>query len=151
MYPVFLEFASGEPGLTELPDFRDYNTLRWNPQKFDRTISPAALGQALYGQSLWAEYFLSSKHGENLLGNDAVEGYIGSMLVTEAVSKMHFLKAEAVYDGRELGAVDPFSYEAKLLYYPHRIAVELSYPDDAPPVAESFQVVDPSSQLFDQA
>ena len=151
VYPIFAEFSSGEPILTELPDFRNYNTLRWNPQKFDKTISPAALGQALYNLALWAEYFLGSKHGENLLGNDAVEGYIGAILVAEAVNKMHFLKAEAVFDGRKLGEVNPFAYEAKLLYYPHKINVELSYPDDAPPKPMSYQVGDPSSQLFDQA
>lgn len=151
IYPVFAEFASGEPGLTELPDFSDYGTLRWNPQKFDKTISPAVLGQSLYNQTLWAEYFFGSKHGENLLGNDAVEGYIGAILVTEAISKMHFLKSEIAYDGRELGTVDPFSYEAKLLYYPHQITVELSYPEDAPPLPVDYEVADPSSQLFDQA
>jgi len=151
IYPVFAEFASGEPGLTELPDFSDYGTLRWNPQKFDKTISPAVLGQTLYNQTLWAEYFFGSKHGENMLGNDAVEGYIGSILVAEAISKMHFLKSEIVYDGRKLGSVNPFAYEAKLLYYPHQIMVELSYPEDAPPLPVGYEVVDPSSQLFDQA
>jgi hypothetical protein len=151
MFPIFLEFASGEPGLVELPDFSDYATLRWNPQKFDKTIVPGALGQALWSQTLWAEYFLGSKHGENLLGNDAVEGYIGAMLVAEAVSKMHFLNAEGAYDGRTLGAVNPFAYEAKLKYYPHKTLVELSYPDNGVPVPTAFHVVDPSSQLFDQA
>lgn len=151
MYPIFIEFASGEPELTELPDFKNYRTLRWNPQKFDKTVSPAALGQSLYNQSLWAEYFFESKHGENLLGNDAIEGYVGAVLVSEAVSKMHFLRAEAAFDGRKLTAVDPFAYEAKLLYFPHRIAVELSYPEEGPPVPLSFQVIDPSSHLFDQA
>ncbi|UCD56470.1 MAG: hypothetical protein JSV16_11615, partial [Candidatus Hydrogenedentota bacterium] len=116
MYPIFAEFASGEPELTELPDFNDYSTLRWNPQKFDKTITPAALGLSLYKQALWAEYFFSAKHGENLLGNDAVEGYVGSILVAEAVDKMHFLRAEAAYDGKKLGEVNPFAYEAKLLY-----------------------------------
>ena len=151
IYPIFAEFSSGEPILTELPDFRNYSTLRWNPQKFDKTLTPAALGQALYNQTLWAEYLLGSKHGENLLGNDAVEGFIGSILVAEAVSKMHFLEAEAAFNGRELGEVNPFSYEAELLYYPHKTSVELSYPDDAPPKPVGYQVVDPSSQLFDQA
>jgi hypothetical protein len=151
MYPIFLEFASGEPELTELPDFGDYGTLRWNPQKFDKTITPAALGQVLYNQALWAEYFFSSKHGENLLGNDAVEGYIGSMIIASAVSKMHYLTAEGIYDGRELGGVNPFGYEAKLLYYPHQVLVELSYSEDAPPAPTSYRVIDSSSQLFDQA
>jgi hypothetical protein len=151
IFPVFAEFASGEPGLTELPDFGDYGTLRWNPQKFEKILSPAALGQALYTQALWAEYLLGSKHGENLLGNDAVEGYIGSILVAEAVSKMHFLKSEIAFDGRELGSVNPFSYEAKLKYYPHQISVELSYPEGSPPKPVAYQVVDPSSALYDQA
>ncbi len=151
IYPTFAEFASGEPGLTELPDFQNYETLRWNPQKFDRTIVPAALGQTLWAQTLWAEYFLGSTHGENLLGNDDVEGYIGATLVAEAVSKMHFLQSEAAYDGRVLGAVNPFAYEAKLMYYPHATVVELSYPEDGPPMPTAYHVVDPSSHLFDQA
>ncbi|RJP19584.1 MAG: hypothetical protein C4520_12630 [Candidatus Abyssobacteria bacterium SURF_5] len=151
VYPVFAEFASGDPELTQLPNFQDYSTLRWNPQKFDKTISLGALGQALYNQTLWAEYFFGSKHGENLLGNDATEGYLGALLVAEAVNKMHFLISEAAFDGKKLGQVNPFSYEAKLLYYPRQIAVDLSYPDDAPPIPESYAVLDPTSTLFDQA
>ncbi|MBI4833048.1 MAG: hypothetical protein HY801_16135 [Candidatus Lindowbacteria bacterium] len=151
LYPIFAEFASGEPELTELPDFNDYGTLRWNPQKFEKIITPAALGQALYNQTLWAEYLFGSKHGENLLGNDAVEGYIGAVLVDEAISKMHFLRAEAAYDGRALGPVNPFAYEGKTLYYPHQILVELSYPEGEPPVPTQYKVTDPASQLFDQA
>jgi hypothetical protein len=151
IYPIFAEFASGEPELTELPDFSDYGTLRWNPQTFEKAISPAALGQALYNQTLWAEYLFGSKHGENLLGNDAVEGYIGAILVDEAISKMHFLRAEAAYDGRVLGAVNPFAYEAKTLYFPHQALVELSYPEGEPPVPTQYKVTDPASQLFDQA
>jgi hypothetical protein len=64
---------------------------------------------------------------------------------------MHFLKSEIAYDGRKLGEVSPFAYEAKLLYYPHEIVVELSYPDDAPPKPVSYKVGDPSSHLYDQA
>jgi hypothetical protein len=149
--PVFAEFGSGDPELTQLPNFQDYNTLRWNPQKFDKTLVTSALGQSLYNQALWSEYFFGSKHGENLLGNDATEGYLGSLIVAEVVSKMHFLLNEAAFDGRKLGPVNPFSYEAKLLYFPHQLTVELSYPDNAPPIPESYAVLDPSSHLFDQA
>ena len=151
MFPIYAQFTSGDPDLTQLPDLADYGTLRWNPQKFDKTITQAALGQGLYNQTLWAEYFFGSKHGENLLGNDAAEGYLGALLVAEAVSKMHFLQTEAAYDGRKLGPVNPFAYEAKLMYYPHQILVELSYPENEPPQPVSFQVFDPTSYLFDQA
>lgn len=151
IYPIYAQFTSGDPDLTQLPDLSDYGTLRWNPQKFDKTISQAGLGQGLYNQTLWAEYFFGSKHGENLLGNDAAEGYLGALLVAEAVSKMHFLQTEAAYDGRKLGVVNPFAYEAKLMYYPHQILVELSYPENEPPQPVSYQVFDPTSQLFDQA
>jgi hypothetical protein len=151
IYPIFAEFTSGDPELTQLPNFDDYNTLRWNPQKFDKSLTMAALGQGLYNQALWAEYFFGSKHGENLLGNDAAEGYFGALLVAEAVSKMQFLISEASFDGRKLGPVNPFSYEAKMLYYPHQINVQLAYPEDAPPIPESYAVLDPVSQLFDQA
>jgi hypothetical protein len=64
---------------------------------------------------------------------------------------MHFLKSEIAYDGKKLGDVNPFAYEAELMYYPHKVMVELSYPEDGPPVPTSYNVVDPSSQLFDQA
>ncbi len=151
MYPIFAEFTSGDPELTQLPNFDNYDTLRWNPQKFDRTLNMAGLGQGLYNQALWAEYFFGAKHGENLLGNDASEGYLGALLVAEAINKMFFLTSEAAFDGRKLGPVNPFSYEAKLLYYPHQLNVELSYPDNAPPNPESYSVLDPASQLFDQA
>lgn len=151
-WPVYAEFASGAPFLQEIPDFDDPATLRWDPTKFDKTLRTGALGYAMAGQSLWAGYLLGATHGDNLIGNDADEGYLGAILLTEVINKLYLLRDELAFDGAALGEVNPFAYQAKLKYFPHAYGVEVAYDDlSAPPKPARFTVADTSSQLADQA
>lgn len=151
-WPVYAEFASGTPFLQEIPDFDDPETLRWDAANFDKTILTGALGFGMAGQTLWAGYLLGATHGDNLIGNDAEEGYLGAILLTEVINKLYLLRDELAFDGEALGEVNPFSYEAKLKYFPHAYGVEIAYDDlSAPPKPARFTVADTSSMLSDQA
>ncbi len=151
-WPVYAEFASGAPFLQEIPDFDDPETLRWDPRNFDTTLHLGALGHAMAEQTLWAGYLLGATHGDNLIGNDAEEGYLGAILLTEVINKLYLIRDELAFDGAALGEVDPFAYQAKLKYFPHAYGVEIAYDDlSAPPKPARFTVADTSSQLADQA
>lgn len=152
LYPIFTEFASGEPLYMSLPDFNDLSTLRWDPTKSEKIIKMGALGQALLNQTLWAEYFLSANHDEALLGNTADEGFLGAVLILEAINKMLLLENNLAYDHTDLGRVNPFEYEAKPKYFPHEVAIEFSYGDGKkPPEPTGYYVTDSTSKLKDQA
>ena len=166
--PLMLEFASGDPTLPKKvdinddfeggngqPDFEDtYYTMRWNPNKMDKTIDIGGVGQTLVKQALWMEYFFTQNHDDGrLLGNDAEEGFRGAMLNLMSVSKMLMLKSALFYDGKKLTGINPVNYnpDEKLYYLPHRLGVRLIQPGDIPPRPEWFTVKDKTSQLFDQA
>lgn len=167
--PLMLEFASGDPTLTRPLDVNDdfeggngkidyedtYLTLRWSHDAMDKTIDLGGVGQTLWKQVLWAEYFFKGRHGEGskLLGNDSEEGFRGSMLTLMAVSKMLALKSALFFDGQRLTGVHPFEYDPRerLLYLPHRVRPELIQAGDIPPRPQWYTVKDPSSRLFDQA
>lgn len=166
--PLMLEFASGDPTLVRRvdgnddfeggngkPDYEDsYLTLRWSHDAMDKTIDLGGVGQTLWKQVLWSEYFFKGKHGDGkYLGNDAEEGFRGAMLTLMAVSKMLTLKSALFYDGKRLTGVNPFNYDpkVKLLYIPHTVRPELIMPGDIPPRPQWYSVKDASSQLFDQA
>lgn len=148
----------GEPGNDMWKyrvNYRDnFRTLRWRHDRMEHVVDMGAEGQTLLKESLWCEYFFRGQHhGGRYLGNNPEEGYRGAMLNLGAVSKMLILKAALLYDGRRLTGANPMDYDpnSRLLYFPHRIAVRMRYTGDLPPHPEEFKVVDPSSQLFDQA
>lgn len=150
--PIYAPFTSGAPFLQEIPDFTDPKTLRWDHTKFDKTLSTRALGNTMVADTLWAGYFLGATHDDDRFGNDAEEGYLGAVLLTEVINNLYLLRDELAYDGGALGEVQPYSYEAKLKYFPHAYNVEIAYEDlDAPPKPARFTVADTSSQLADQA
>ncbi len=166
--PLMLEFASGDPTLSRVvdinddfeggngkPDYEDdYYTVRWNPNKMDKSIDMGGVGQTLIKQALWMEYFFKQNHDDGqLLGNDAEEGFRGAMLNLMSISKMMMVKSALFYDGKDLTGINPVNYnpDEKLLYLPHRLGVRLIQPGDIPPRPEWFTVKDKTSQLFDQA
>jgi len=52
---VGLLFDKGLPRYTARPDFADPATLGWDPASFERTVSPAALGQSLGAKALFVQ------------------------------------------------------------------------------------------------
>ena len=66
-FPQFAEFISGDPRLPQPIDpinfgWNDFSTLRWDRTKMDKTLNPAAMGQTLMKQYLWAQDMLGAFH-----------------------------------------------------------------------------------------
>lgn len=162
------------------PDFQmDFSTLRWDRSLMDKTLNPGAMGQTMMKQYLWAQDMLGGFHdgddnpvipnGTNspdsvgsphfdpnnniYYGGNNIDGFIGQVLTAESINKTLFLINSLAYDGTELGSVDPATYDPVngIIYFPHQIAVtESPVIDGLPPQASQLEVVDASSDLFDQ-
>jgi len=156
----------------------DFATLRWDRSAMIKQLSPSAMGQTLMKQYLWAQDMLGAFHDANgdevvpdgvvtpdgpdgifdpdngvFFGGDDLDGFIGQVLTAEAVNKVKNLIESLAFDGQQLGGVDPMTYDpgAGLLYFPHLIGVTESAIPDLPPRVSDYSVVDPHSDLFDQA
>ena len=164
--PVAANFAS------------DFSTLRWDRSKMDKVLNPGAMGQTMMKQYLWAQDMLGAFHDGNeeevvpdgvntpdhadgtfdpdnniYLGGDNLDGFIGQVLTAEAINKTLFLINRLAYDGTALGGVDPATYTPAdgIKYFPHKIAVtEGMVMEGLPPRMMGLEVIDPSSDLFDQ-
>jgi len=181
-WPQFGEFVDGDPHYAQPVDAeaftQDFATLRWDRSRMTPQLAPAALGQTLMKQYLWAQDMLGAFHdaeGNGIVadgtvtpdlpdgtfnpdngifyGGDSLDGYVGQVLTAEAINKVKNLVDNLAFDGRTLGPVDLMSYDpsAGLRYFPHRIAVTEAQVPGLPPRVGSFAVVDPTSDLFDQA
>jgi len=185
-WPQFAEFRAGDPHLPQAIDpakfaWEDFSTLRWDRSKMDKVLNPAAMGQTLMKQYLWAQDMLGSFHdgqdngvdatGKNspdlpnspdfdpsnglYYGGDSLDGFVGMVLTAEAINKVAFLTQALAYDGTKLGSVDLASYDPKngVKYFPHGISVTEgpAKPPGLPPKATALSVTDDSSSLFDQA
>ncbi len=183
-WPQFAEFISGDPHLPQAVDadhfaWEDFSTLRWDRTKMDKTLNPAAMGQALMKQYLWAQDMLSAFHdgqdngidadgtvspdyadnphfdpnNDVYFGGDALDGFIGQVLTAEAINKVAFLLNALAFDGSSLGAVNPMTYNPfeGVKYFPHKIAVsEGAVAPMLPPRLNGMSVTDAGSDLFDQ-
>jgi hypothetical protein len=165
---------------TVAPDFAmDFATLRWDRSQFSKVLNPAAMGQSLWKQYYWARDMLGAFHDADDKGIDAdgtvspdsvgspnfdpnnnvfyggnnLDGFIGQVLTAEGINKIAFILNQLAYDGNSLGMVDPATYDPAngTKYFPHRIAVTESAGDAMmPPKLTGLEVIDASSQLFDQ-
>ena len=183
-WPQFAEFMSGDPHLPQKIDaqnftWKDFSTLRWDRSKMDHILNPAAMGQSLMKQYLWAQDMESAFHDSNnssidangtitpdstgsshfdasndvFFGGDSLDGFVGMVLTAEAINKVKFIVNSLAYDGNSLGSVDPATYDpsAGIKYFPHEVKVTETQVDPTmPPKPSSFSVVDGSSHLFDQ-
>ena len=180
-YAEFISGDPRLPGKIDAQNFRwsDFSTLRWDRSKMDKTLNLAAMGQTLMKQYLWAQDMLGAFHdaedngieadgsispdsagsihfdpSKNIFyGGNNLDGFIGQILTAEALNKTDFLVSSLAYDGTQLGAVDPMTYDPKngIKYFPHKISVtEGSVSESLPPKAISFTVTDASSNLWDQ-
>lgn len=162
------------------PDFQtNFSTLRWDRSLMDKTLNPGAMGQTLMKQYLWAQDMLGGFHdGEDnpvipdgtnspdsvgnphfdpnnniYYGGNNLDGFIGQVLTAEAINKTLFLINMLAYDGTQLGSVNPATYDPVngIQFFPHQIAVtESPVAEGLPPQASLLEVVDASSDLFDQ-
>jgi hypothetical protein len=137
------------------------------------------MGQSLWKQYYWARDMLGAFHDADDKGIDAdgiispdsvgspnfdpnnnvfyggnnLDGFIGQVLTAEGINKIAFILNQLAYDGNSLGMVDPATYDPAngIKYFPHRIAVTESAGDAMmPPKLTGLEVIDASSQLFDQ-
>ncbi len=183
-WPQFAEFISGDPNLPQPIDpinfhWNDFSSLRWNRNLMDKTLNPAAMGQSLMKQYLWAQDMLGAFHDslDNTIdadgsvspdsvgsihfdptnnvfyGGNNLDGFVGQVLTAEGANKTMFLINSLAYDGNTLGSVDPMTYDPAngIKYFPHKIAVtEGIVSPTMPPKALTFNVTDATSNLWDQ-
>ncbi len=181
--PLMLEFKSGDPHLindlaldTDPVTGRagylgDFYTLRWSHGRMDHVFDLGGVGQAMLKKILWAKFFLRRNHtdddfpGEIFLGNNAEDGFRGSMLTMEAVSGMLIAKSALFADpgaGKsarsatakpQLVGIDPVRYDPGqgLKYLPHEVAPTLVYMSDLPVRQYDLHIADADSSLWDVA
>lgn len=157
----------------------DFSSLRWDRNQMSKVLNPAAMGQSLVKQYFWAQDMLGGFHdgddesvtpdGINspdfpespdfdpdnniYYGGNALDGFIGMVLTAESINKTLFLINSLAYDGNELGMVNPATYNPAegIKYFPHRVAVtETMVGNMMPPKPDGLEVIDASSELFDQ-
>jgi len=157
----------------------DFSSLRWDRNQMDKTLSPGAMGQSLVKQYYWAQDMLGAFHDADdngiepdgtitpdsvgspnfdpannvFYGGNSLDGFIGQVLTAESINKTMFLINSLAYDGSELTSIEPSTYDPAngIKYFPHRIAVtEGPAGDMLPPQVTGLEVVDASSDLFDQ-
>ncbi len=184
-WPQFADFISGDPRLPLQIDadkfaWEDFTTLRWDRTKMDKTLNPAAMGQSLMKQYLWAQDMLSAFHNsadegidadgvispdlpdsphfdpnnDVFYGGDGLDGFIGHILTAEAINKIVFLTKKLAFDGTSLGMIDLMNYDPRngIKYFPHKIRIaEGKVHPMLPPKVSSMTVTDARSDLFDQS
>lgn len=144
VYPLFLEYAEGDPGYTMARNVNDWRTLQWNPQSFDTHLIPSALGQTLLRQALLIEEFLAGNHREDgtsaadgaFAGVSDVKGFLGLLAAEEVVNKLWFMRHHLLHQRDDDG----------LPYFPYQSVAEA----DSESGALGVSVVDDRSRLFDQ-
>jgi len=181
-FPQFADFESGNTHLpqTVAPDFQmDFGSTRWDRTKMNKILNPAAMGQSLMKQYLWASDMLGAFHDSDdntieadgiitpdsvgspnfdpfnnvYYGGNNLDGFMGQVITAQGVNKTMFLLTKLAFDGNSLGMVDPVTYDPAngIQYFPHNVAVtEISMGDMLPPMLDTLIVTDASSQLFDQ-
>ncbi|MCP3902238.1 MAG: cytochrome c [Planctomycetes bacterium] len=146
--------------------FLDWTNLRWDHDRMDTTFDMGGIAQFLKRRAQWTGYMFHSTHvgqspsdpnGEEitLLGNDAEEGFRGTVLASMAINTMLEVKACFFADekGKKLGGLQPFEYDPSegLRYIPHTIKPNILWVGDLPERLWSMEIEDNSSQLWDQA
>ncbi|MFQ5794684.1 MAG: hypothetical protein ACE5JP_06500 [Candidatus Bipolaricaulia bacterium] len=56
-YLVMAPYASGDPHFIQQPDLSDAATLRWDPNKMDKTVTPEAIGYTIIKEVEWIKHF----------------------------------------------------------------------------------------------
>ncbi|NCT10438.1 MAG: T9SS type A sorting domain-containing protein [Flavobacteriia bacterium] len=182
-FPQFIDFMSGNMQLPQTVTANadmDFASLRWDRTLMDKTLNPAAMGQSLMKQYLWARDMLGAFHdaadngidadGTNspdlvgspmfdpnnniYYGGNNLDGFMGQVLTAQSIAKTMFLINKMAYDGTTLGAVDPATYNPAngIKYFPHKIlATEGDMGMMLPPMLnQPLTVTDATSYLFDQ-
>lgn len=188
MFPTFIEYGQGDPHYIQEVDTEEYasnddgtyvpnyqvnfKSLRWDRNKMDHMLTPAAYGGTFLKQALWAGDFLGGFHtvkekeelaGETgdddkdpniRLGVSSPDGMQGMILVEEIWNKLNYIRDGLFYsanDGKLIKAGNGSTYDPSkgLVYLPHQVKVEENG-EDLAPAAKSLQLADERSLLNDQ-
>jgi hypothetical protein len=188
MFPTFMEYASGDPHYIEEVDISEYaaseegayvpnyqvnfKTLRWDREKMDKILTPAAYGGTFLKQALWAGDFLGGFHtvdgdeeleGETpkdddddniALGVSSADGMQGMILVEEIWNKLNYIQGGLFYNQQDqaltsIGAGTAYDPAKGLVYLPHKVKVVEDGNSQAPN-ASALEVEDSKSVLADQ-
>ncbi len=146
-YPLFLEFAEGDPRHTTAVDINNWATMRWDDTRANKHLIPSAYGQTLLRQVLLVREFLSVNHtadgqkdpnGEFIGVND-VKGFLGLVVIDQMSQKLRFMQDYLVHQPEDGQGVP---------YFPHEMTVNVpSLASDDP----ELRIVEDDSHLFDQA
>ncbi len=188
MFPTLIEYSKGDPHYIQEVDTAEYaagedgayvpnyqvnfESLRWDRDKMDKILNPAAYGATFLKQTLWAGDFLGGFHtvdgdeeleGETknddadqnvALGVSSADGMQGMFLVEGIWNKLNYIRDGLFYDStnKELTSANfGKKYDASkgFVYLPHQIAVEEDGNDQAPK-AKAISIKDSRSVLQDQ-
>ncbi|MCA1055600.1 hypothetical protein LCM10_11450 [Rossellomorea aquimaris] len=188
MFPTFIEYSSGDPHYKEEVDTSEYasngddsyvpvyqvnfESLRWDRDKMEKTLVPSAYGATFLKQALWAGDFMGGFHtvdgdeelagetskdddDENIaLGVSSADGFQGAVLTEEMWNKVNFISDELFVnasDGQLTSAGIGSQYDPAngFVYLPHSVGVTEGGMAQAPG-AESLSVNDSRSVLQDQ-
>ena len=147
MYPLFIEYAEGDPRYTQIADANNWNTLLWESRSFNRHLIPSAYGQALLRQTLLLQDFLASRHdrfGERadgeFFGLDDARGFMGILAAEGTVNKLWFMAEHLLQSVKnDQGEMIP--------YFPYQIVID---PASLSEKDAEIDVVEKDSRLFDQ-
>lgn len=186
MFPTLIEYSNGDPhykgkvdteeyasgdGDTYVPNYQvNFKSLRWDREKMDKVLNPAAYGGTFLKQALWAGDFLGGYHtvdkdeelegetpnddqDENIrLGVSSPDGMQGMFLVEGIWNKLNYIKNGLFYNGKELapaGIGSKYDPSKGFVYLPHKIEVEEDG-NEMMPNAKSMKLSDSRSLLNDQ-
>jgi hypothetical protein len=187
MFPTLIEYASGDPHYaqkvdtsvyaendddTYVPVYQvDFQSLRWDRDKMEKVLTPAAYGGVFLKQALWAGDFLGGFHtvdkeeeieaktpkddsDQNIaLGVSSADGMQGMILTEQIWNKLNFIRDRLFYNvnSQALTKAVGSRYNPKdgFVYLPHKIQVVEGGNKLAPDAAQ-LQVEDPRSLLQDQ-
>lgn len=187
MFPTLIEYESGDPHYiqqvdtdvyaenddeTYVPVYQvNFQTLRWDREKMNKMLVPAAYGATFLKQALWAGDFLGAFHTVDqdeeiegktsnddqdpniALGVSSADGMQGMILTEQIWNKLLFIRDHLFYDAKrnKLTALHSGDYEPTkgFVYLPHRIEVVEDGNEQAPD-AQKLILKDKRSILQDQ-
>ncbi|MGF1721193.1 hypothetical protein L4D20_14235 [Vibrio kyushuensis] len=196
MYPISIPYVSGSPEFAQKPDtttvngdeveittakgvtktvetvvpayFRDYKSLAWDENSFDKSFNPAATGGILLKEVMWSQDFLGGMHvtesdeeveaesskmdqdGVHSLGVSAADGFNGMLLTEMSIDKMLIMQEQMGFDGKKLGVKFGPDYNPQNgpIWFAHKVAVTEGTANGVNSI-KSLKVSDSASTLRD--
>ncbi|MBM7649888.1 hypothetical protein JOC78_002872 [Bacillus ectoiniformans] len=187
MYPTFIEYSKGDPHYIQevnteeyaanddgsyVPNYQvNFESLRWDRNKMEKTLVPSAYGATFLKQALWAGDFMGGFHtvdkdeelgGETstddkdkniALGVSSADGFQGAVLTEEIWNKVNYISNELFVNGStgkltSAGAGSQYDPSKGFVYLPH--SIEVAEDGEKAPNAKSLAVKDARSVLQDQ-